>query len=192
MTASHPNQSDCATIYSIGHGNRSAAEFLEILTASGITCVADVRAYPGSRRHPQFARKNLAVLLERAGISYCWLGKALGGFRQASPNTIHAALAKDSWRAYADYMNSSAFRTGVDQLLGCAASSPVAMLCAERLPQHCHRAMIADYLATNGILVIHILSEEQRIKHSCSPCARWEGGRIIYDKPDRQQLEWMF
>jgi uncharacterized protein (DUF488 family) len=192
MAASHPNQPAGATVYSIGHGNRSAAEFLAILTASGVACLADVRAYPGSRRHPQFARKSLALLLEAAGIGYHWLGKALGGFRQASPHTIHTALATDNLRAYADHMNSNAFRTGINQLLAYAAASPVAMLCAERLPQHCHRAMIADYLTANGIAVIHILSEEQRITHSCNPCARWDGKRLIYDKAGRQQLEWAF
>ena len=42
--------------YSIGHGNRSADEFLDLLTSFEIACLVDVRAYPASRRHPQFAR----------------------------------------------------------------------------------------------------------------------------------------
>ena len=41
----------------------------------------DVRAFPVSRRHPQFSREPLAATLGEAGIQYEWHGKALGGYR---------------------------------------------------------------------------------------------------------------
>lgn len=41
----------------------------------------DVRAFPVSRRHPQFSREPLAATLQAAGIAYHWQGRALGGYR---------------------------------------------------------------------------------------------------------------
>jgi uncharacterized protein (DUF488 family) len=180
------------SLFSIGHGSRPAAEFLEVLVASAIDCVVDVRAHPTSRRHPQFAQKNLAALLKEAGFDYRWLGKALGGFRGDSPISIHTALTTPASRAYADHMNSAAFRAGIAELLDSARSCSAAMLCAERLPEHCHRAMISDYLTVYGVAVFHILGGEQRVIHHCNPSARWDGSRIIYDRADQQQLGWSF
>lgn len=164
------------TVYSVGHGARSAAEFIDLLRAAAIGCIADVRSYPVSRRHPQFSQKTLAPFLDEAAIGYRWLGKALGGFRYGATPSIHTALANASSRAYADHMFSKAFQEGMAELLALARIRPTAVLCAERLPQHCHRAMISDYLTANGIAVIHIVDEDQRMPHCLSGGARWTGG----------------
>ena len=179
-------------LYSVGHGARSAAEFIDVLRAAAIGCIADVRSYPVSHRHPQFSRKTLAPLLEESAIGYRWLGKALGGFRHGATTSVHTALASASSRAYADHMNSTAFRDGVAELLAQASVKPTAMLCAERLPQLCHRAMISDYLTAMGIAVIHIVDEDRRMPHCLSDAARWAQGRLIYDRGSRQQLGWAF
>ena len=68
-----------ATIYTVGHGARSAEELVRLLNEAQIAELVDVRAYPGSRRHPQFSRENLRKSLEQAGIRYAWEGKALEG-----------------------------------------------------------------------------------------------------------------
>jgi len=183
------------TLYSVGHGARSAAEFVELLRAAAIGCIADVRSYPVSRRHPQFSQKTLVPLLDKVAIGYRWLGKALGGFRHDATPSIHTALANASSRAYADHMSSMAFQEGIAELVALASVTPTAMLCAERLPRHCHRAMISDYLTANGIAVVHIVVEDQRLPHCLSGAARWTGGRLIYDRDNRscsRQLEWEF
>lgn len=46
-------------IWTIGHSTHSLPEFLAILEAHGIETVADVRRFPGSRRHPQFGSEAL-------------------------------------------------------------------------------------------------------------------------------------
>ena len=186
------SESIVPTLYSVGHGSRSAEEFSELLAASAIECVVDVRAYPASRRHPQFSQKSLSALLEKAGIGYRWMGEALGGFRQGSTNSIHTTLTTDGLRAYADHMSSTAFQEGIAELLDCARLRPTAMLCAERLPHHCHRAMISDYLTASGIAVIHLVAGDQRVSHRLSHLARWAQGRIIYDQEGHTQLGWEF
>src|SRR5689334_11503225 len=41
-------------IWTIGHSTRKIEEFIALLNAQHIRVVADVRRFPGSRRHPQF------------------------------------------------------------------------------------------------------------------------------------------
>ena len=43
-------------LFTVGHSNRSLAEFLALLDTHSIDLVADVRSYPGSKRYPQFDR----------------------------------------------------------------------------------------------------------------------------------------
>lgn len=68
-------------IYSIGHGNKTLRELLAILHTYEITCVADIRSYPYSKRNPQFNEQTLEKELAEAHISYVWF-KDLGGFRK--------------------------------------------------------------------------------------------------------------
>src|SRR5262249_22830725 len=75
------SQGRSGLIYTVGHGARSAEQLIAILKEAGIGTLVDVRAYPASRRHPQFSRQPLSASLEKAGIAYRWEGKALGGMR---------------------------------------------------------------------------------------------------------------
>ena len=61
------------TIFSVGHSNTSMEDFFAILAPHGIAALADVRAYPASRRHPHFARESLAAAAAARGLAYRWL-----------------------------------------------------------------------------------------------------------------------
>src|SRR5258708_34577502 len=50
-------------LYTVGHSNHPIEKFIGLLTANGITAVADVRSRPFSRRHPQFNKERLAAQL---------------------------------------------------------------------------------------------------------------------------------
>jgi uncharacterized protein (DUF488 family) len=134
----------------------------------------------------------LGPFLDELAIGYRWLGKVLGGFRHGSTPTIHTALANASSRAYADHISSTAFQEGIAELQALARVTPTGMLCAERLPQLCHRAMIFDYLTAYGLAVIHIVDEGRCMPHYLSGAVPWAQGRRIYDRGGRQQLEWAF
>jgi len=67
--------------YTVGHGSRTLEEFLALPKNNGIQCLVDIRAYPGSRRHPHFAREALASTLAAEDMRYVWEGPDLGGFR---------------------------------------------------------------------------------------------------------------
>jgi uncharacterized protein (DUF488 family) len=176
-------------IYTIGHGNRSGAEFLGLLQHWAITCLVDVRAHPGSRRHPQFGRGELEQSIAAAGVRYVWEGKALGGRRRPRPDSPHRALRNDSFRAYADHMESDEFRSGVARLLGYGTDARVTIMCAERLPWQCHRFMISDYLVAHQIEVVHVIDTSTPRAHVLRQEARASEGRLIYDAQTQSSLE---
>jgi uncharacterized protein (DUF488 family) len=170
-----------AILYSVGHGDRSLEELLEILRAAGIGALVDVRAQPHSSRHPQFSGEALRRALEQAGMVYHWAGRQLGGRRPVQPGSRHRALEPDL-RGYADYMDGAAFRQAARQLQRMAGQGPTAMLCAERDPARCHRRLIADYLVLQGLRVIHLLAPGERREHALSPAARRESAELVYDR----------
>lgn len=169
------------TIYTIGHGSRTMHELVELLAGAGIERLADVRAYPASRRHPQFAREALERSLAEAGIRYRWEGKALGGKRKSSAVSPHVALEEPAFRAYADHMDTPEFHAGMARIVGLAGNERVALMCAERKPSECHRNFIADWLVASGVTVVHIVAPGDSQPHALNALARRDGERLVYD-----------
>jgi uncharacterized protein (DUF488 family) len=159
-----------------------------MLLRAGIVCLVDVRAFPGSRRHPHFGRGELERSLPAAGIAYVWEGEALGGRRRPRSDSPHVALRNASFRAYADHMETAQFREGVERVLESAASGPVAIMCAERLPWQCHRYMISDYLVAHGSEVLHLMDAARPREHHLRSEARVSDGRLVYDKTAQPEL----
>jgi uncharacterized protein (DUF488 family) len=168
-------------LFTIGHGSRAIDEFLAVLGRADIRCLVDVRAFPGSRRHPQFGRDALKGSLARSGIEYVWEGEALGGRRRPRQDSPHVALRNASFRAYADHMQSDAFRAAVQRLLERGSRENIAIMCAERLPWQCHRYMIADYLVAGGADVRHLMDVKEPRSHALRSEARVSDGGLIYD-----------
>ena len=127
------------TIFTVDHGNRSIEEFVALLRVAGVDCVMDVRAYPASRRHPQFSRAALERSLAEAGMRYRWEGKAPGGRRKPTADSPHAALKDPGFRAYAEHMATAEFGAGIERLDVLARAAPTAIMCAEGLSSECHR-----------------------------------------------------
>jgi uncharacterized protein (DUF488 family) len=153
---------------------------IEALRAHEIRTLVDIRAFPMSRRLPQFNRDSLAETLPAAGIRYFWM-KALGGYRKKtldeSPNI---ALRNDSFRNYADYMLTADFERAMDELVRLAEEAPTAYMCAERVYFHCHRMLVSDWLVSHGHEVLHIDGTGPVRPHKLTAEARMIEGRLIY------------
>jgi len=124
------------------------AEFLALLDTHGIDLVADVRSYPGSKRYPQFDRLQLERELPIAGVEYAWVGNSLGGMRD-----------------YAAHMKTGEFRTALADLIASAENRRVACMCAEKIPDQCHRNRMSDAVVGNGVEVWHIIDKETVREH---------------------------
>ena len=168
------------TVYTLGHSTRTVAELLALLDAHRIRGIADVRRFPASRRHPQFAREALAETLAAVGVRYDWL-PALGGRRPTRPDSPHVAWRERGFRGYADHMETEEFAGGLAALLALAGERPTAIMCAEAVPWRCHRQLIADALVVRGLAVLHVIDRAPARPHTLSRLARLDGGRIVYD-----------
>jgi uncharacterized protein (DUF488 family) len=169
------------TLYTLGHGDRSMEEFVPLLTGQAIQTLVDVRAQPHSSRFPHFSMDALRNSMEELEIVYHWAGRQLGGRRATRPDSPHRAL-EEGLRGYADYMETEYFQKSATQLIHLAASSPTAVLCAERALERCHRRLIADYLVLRGVEIIHLIAPDDARVHQLSPEARRESAQLIYDR----------
>ena len=143
--------------FTIGHSTRSIAEFAELLRASQVELVVDVRHMPRSRTNPQFNREILPDELESFQIGYVHLA-ALGGLRSARiRNLAQPVVANISFRNYADYAMTEEFHEGLTELRDLGHKRRSAIMCAEAVWWRCHRRIIADYLICAGESVFHIL-----------------------------------
>ncbi len=151
-----------------------------MLKAAGIVVLADVRSVPGSRRHPQFGRSELASSLAVAGIEYLHL-RGLGGRRDALPDSPHVALKVDAFRGYADHMTTAEFAADHARLEAIARQKSTAFMCAETLWTSCHRRMLTDRLTVDGWSVVHLLAPGTSEPHQLWEVARVIDGRLVYD-----------
>jgi uncharacterized protein (DUF488 family) len=175
------------TIFTIGHSTHSLAELVAILEAHGIRQVVDIRSIRRSRANPQFEAATLARGLRRRGIAYVAL-EALGGRRPKAkppPKLPDDAWEHPSFRNYADYAQSPAFRAGLDELLALAKRVPTAIMCAEAVWWRCHRRIVADHLLARGVPVMHVLSKTKAEPATPTPFAVFTRGRVHYPRTPR-------
>lgn len=171
-----------------GHGMLTADDIIDLLRASGVSAVADVRRFPGSRRHPHVNREAMEAWLPAVGVAYRWI-PALGGRRKPDPASRHVGLRNDQFRAYADHMATDEFSAGLAELDEVAAEAPVAVMCSESVWWRCHRRLLADHLVlVEGTEVEHVFHDGRHSPHPPMPEARVADGVVVYDVVDQPRL----
>jgi uncharacterized protein (DUF488 family) len=171
-----------SVLYTVGHSTRSLDDFVALLTRHGVRAIADVRRFPRSRKYPHFNDDFLAESLPRAGIQYLPF-PSLGGRRKTSPDSVNTGWRNESFRGYADYLQTPAFEEGLSRLIEVAQKTPTAIMCAEAVPWRCHRSLIADAMGVRGWDVLDILGDSAPTPHKLTPFARVEGTHITYPAP---------
>lgn len=166
-------------MFTVGHSNRPIEEFLQMLRAHGVELLIDVRKMPYSRHNPQFSRDSLSASLDAAGIAYRHM-PGLGGLRHALKDSINTAWRNDSFRGYADYMQTPEFAENLRELEELGATHTTAIMCAESLPWRCHRSLIADALTAHGVPVHDIMTAEKSNLHKLPDFARVAAGSVTY------------
>ena len=166
------------SLWTVGHSDRSPEELRRLLVAQGLECVADVRRYPASRRHPHFGKERLAAWLAEEGIGYVHL-EGLGGHREPRPDSPHTAL-EGAFRGYADHMGTEEFRAAFERLRDGSHERPTTVMCAERDWRQCHRGLLADRLVLEGATVLHVVDEGAPVLHARHPALRIHGSRSAY------------
>lgn len=146
------------TLYTIGHSTHTAQTVIDLLRLHGITAIADVRSSPYSRMNPQFSRDAFSDLVRACEIAYVFLGRELGA---RSKDRSCYSQGKVQYDLLA---RTRLFQAGLDRVIHGMKTHRVALLCAEKDPLTCHRAiLVCRHLVTRGVVVRHIL-EDGRIE----------------------------
>jgi uncharacterized protein (DUF488 family) len=167
--------------FTIGHSTRPIGDFVDLLTASGIDLVVDVRTVPRSRTNPQYNRETLPQELSEFQIAYQHVAE-LGGLRGRASDVapdINAFWQNRSFHNYADYAMGGGFRAGFDRLRELGRARHCAVMCSEAVWWRCHRRIIADYLLLSGEQVFHILGPGKIAPASPTPGARAGPGGVL-------------
>jgi uncharacterized protein (DUF488 family) len=142
------------SVLTIGHSTHPLARFIDLLTARGVTALADVRSQPFSRFNPQYNRDVLCKAVQDAGIAYVFLGRELGA-RSDDP-----ACYENGQLQFSRLSATPLFLAGIDRILTGAAKFKIALMCAEKEPLECHRTLlISRALEKRGVSVAHVLAD---------------------------------
>jgi uncharacterized protein (DUF488 family) len=169
-------ESEILTLYTIGHSNLSAEDFLAYLRHSGITVLLGVRSAPYSRYVPHFNKSNLQPFLEANQVDYRYAGEFLGG--QPKDETVYKneeVPDENTNRTrflklvqYREVMHRDWYQKGIRRLLDIvretgAKGGAVAIMCSEGNPLECHR----HHLIARSLLdpAVRITDENIKILH---------------------------
>lgn len=171
----------------MGHSTLQIEKFVMMLRAHSITTLVDIRTVPRSRHNPQYDGDSLRATLTDAGLRYVQM-KDLGGLRRPVKGSLaNAGWVNDSFRGYADYMQTERFETSLQNLVELAregGDARVAIMCAEGNPFRCHRSLVADALEAKGVHVVHISGAGNGRPHKMTPFAKVVGTRVTYPSPE--------
>jgi uncharacterized protein (DUF488 family) len=169
--------------FTMGHSTRSIGEFIELLAASEIGLVVDVRSIPRSRTNPQYNSEALAKSLSKFQIAYEHIAE-LGGLRKRAHDiapSVNGFWENQSFHNYADYGMDIKFRSGLVRLRELGSVRRSVVMCAETVWWRCHRRIITDYLLAAGETVFHILGPGKIVPASLTKAAkRQPDGTLIY------------
>jgi uncharacterized protein (DUF488 family) len=182
-----------AQLFTIGHSTHTLKHFVELLEQHRIGVLADIRRFPGSRKFPQFNQETLPDALAEAGIEYRWF-EVLGGRRRkkiGAPSE-NFGLRNESFRNYADYMETAEFQNGAERVLELAREKPLAYMCAEGLFWQCHRRLVSDYFLARGEAVRNIMPTGEAKPHVLTSGAIVHDGRLRYLKPEPDEPRLLF
>ncbi len=170
---------DSRLLFTIGHSTRPQTDFLDILRSFDVTILADIRTVPRSRANPQYNQVEFREWLLANKVEYVHLPD-LGGLRHARRDSVNTGWRNQSFRGFADYMQSAQFEAALETLLSLGAKQAAAIACAEAVPWRCHRSLVADALLVRGVEVRHIMGVASARPHVLTPWAKVEGLRITY------------
>lgn len=134
--------------YTIGYGNRTPQEFVDLLKQKGVKVIVDVRFRPDHARIASYRKakspdKGIQKLLATAEIDYFSVVELGNPFMEYA-----------DWKErYQEHLEKNG-DTLIEPLQSIA--SPYCLMCAEKSPSKCHRFLIAEYLVNKGYEVEHI------------------------------------
>ncbi len=148
-------------ILTIGYGNLAIEDFLGLLKKNGVKALVDIRSKPYSKARPEYRKKELERAVREEGMEYIFLGHKLGGM--PDDDTFYDSEGNVDFDLLQD---SPVYKQGIMELISLAEKSDVCIMCAEALPERCHRgSLVSETLYTSSIETTHILHDGKLVDH---------------------------
>lgn len=147
-------------MFSIGHGNRTVEEFIELLKKNDIKYLIDVRSMPYSKFSPHFNQEALRNSLEQNKITYVFMGDSLGG-----RPTDKGCYDEEGKVDYDAIEQKEFYKIGIERLKTAYNKGiPVALMCSEGKPTECHRSKLIGRTLGREKLWLEHIDENGKLK----------------------------
>ena len=147
-------------VFTIGHSNHTDEKLLNLLQMHNISALGDVRSAPYSRHLPHFNKQALQSYLPKVEIRYVFLGAELG----ARPTDVSCYVEGKALYEKIAALNS--FKQGLKRIIKGAQTHRIALMCAEKDPITCHRAiLVCQHLVPFNLEIAHIHSNGELEYH---------------------------
>ena len=147
-------------LFTIGHSNYEIETFISLLKKHEINAIADVRSHPYSRFTPHFNRNSLQEILVKENIHYVFLGKELG----ARSDNLQCYI--DGKAVYEKIAATTQFHKGIERVLKGLRKHRISLMCAEKDPITCHRAiLVCQHIRHPALNINHILKGGELESH---------------------------
>lgn len=140
-----------STILTIGYEGATVEDFLATLRIADVQVLIDIRDVPVSRKRG-FSKKALAGVLERAGLEYVHL-RNLGDPKPGREAAKRGDM-KAFQRIFRAHMEGTDAQDALVQASDIAARARACLLCFERDHSSCHRAIVAEEMASRDAIDI--------------------------------------
>ena len=139
-------------ILTIGYGNRSIDEFIELLKKFSVQYLIDLRTSPYSKFKIDFNREAFEKKLKENQLKYVYMGDTIGGL--PSDRSCYT----DDQVDYDKVKEKDLYKEGIARLISAYNGGyTVAIMCSEGKPEMCHRSkLVAVTLEDSGVPVKHI------------------------------------
>lgn len=142
------------TIYTIGYTGFTREDLLLELKKRGINSLIDVRSSPYSERYPDYNSVELSEYMQQNGIIYRSYSKEFGARQDDT-----CFYNDEGYLDFKKFAASEIFLNGIERIMkSCGHKYKFVLLCAEKEPINCHRAiLVARAFYERGCKIIHIL-----------------------------------
>lgn len=126
-------------LYTIGYSSFQLRDFIKILMKEEVNALADVRSRPYSKTFPDYNMNNLKMSLKPYHIAYVPMCDQLG----AQPK--NPSVYTDGHVDFNKFAKSDTFLEGCERLKNGLTNYTICIMCAEKDPLTCHRAILVAH-----------------------------------------------
>lgn len=139
-------------VHTIGYEGRTLEDFVDTLQKACVRRLLDVRELPLSRRKG-FSKTPLREALGNAGIDYVHV-RDLGAPKEVRKPYLAGGPYATFKAGYLGHLERH--RVALDGVKWHAGEAATAIMCVERDHAECHRGIVGEELAREGVLVEHL------------------------------------